>query len=89
MLGGICGATAYGDVSSSLTKYSLMTNGFGPVLVGMIPNKASEKLGIPRAMGRLPDEDDSSCHYVYPDGKFEDIGFMVQGGCITRIDIYS
>lgn len=35
------------------------------------------------------DEDDRSCHYVYPDGKSEDIGLMVQGGRITRIDIYS
>ncbi len=73
----------------SLIKYELRVDGFGPVRVGMSPSEASKKLGIPLNLGRPPDENDRSCHYVFPEGKFEDIGFMVQNGRITRIDIYS
>lgn len=82
-------SAAYAAGQEFLSKYKLQVDRFGPVIVGMAPNEASKKLGIPLTLGRPPDEDDSSCLYVYPEGKFDDIGFMVEGGRITRIDIYS
>jgi len=57
--------------------------------VGMAPNEASKRLGIPLTLAGPPGEDVSGCHYVYPDGKFNEVGFMVEAGRITRIDIYS
>ena len=80
---------AYAANPESLTKYILKVDSFGPVTVGMTPNEASIKLGIPLALAGPPDEDTSECHYVYPNGKFDEVGFMVEGGRITRIDIYS
>ncbi len=84
-----CFSAAYAAGQELLSKYELQVNRFGPVTVGMAPNEASKTLGIPLTMDSPPDEDDSSCHYVYPDGKSDDIGFMVEGGRISRIDIYS
>ena len=82
-------SAAYAAGPELLSKYQLQIDRLGPVIVGMTPDEASKKLGTPLTMGRPPDEDDSSCHYVYPDGKYDDIGFMVEDGRITRIDIYS
>lgn len=73
----------------SIAMYDLQVDRFGPVTVGMEANEASRLLGVPLSFGVDSDEDDSDCHYVYPDGKFEDIGFMVEDGRITRIDVYS
>lgn len=90
LLTAVCGGgVVYAQSAELLTKHQLLVDRFGPVLIGMTPNEATKKLGVPLTLGRPPDEDDVSCHYVYPEGKFEDIGFMIQGGRITRIDIYS
>ena len=73
-----------------LSKYKLQVDRFGPVIVGMAPDEASKKLGTPLILGRPTDEDDSACHYVYPEGKkYGDIGFMVENGRISRIDVHS
>lgn len=79
---------AYAANPESLTKYILQVDSFGPITVGMTPNDASKKLGTPLALAGPPDEDTNGCHYVYPNGKFDEVGFMVEGGRITRIDIY-
>ncbi len=36
-----------------------------------------------------PYEEQQSCYYASPEGHSEDIGFMVEEGCITRIDVFS
>jgi len=85
----VCCSAANASRQELLSKYILQADKFGPVMVGGPPDEASKTLGITLTSGVLPGEDDRSCHYVYPEGKFGDIGFMVEDGLITRIDIYS
>ncbi len=73
----------------SLFRHELKIDRFGPVKIGMTPIEASKLLGIDLTPGKETGKDDAACHYVYPNGKFGDIGFMVENGRITRIDIYS
>ena len=73
----------------SLFKYELKADSFGPVKFGMTPTEASKLLGVPLSLGRESDEDDMACHYIFPNGQPGNIGFMVEDGRITRIDIYS
>jgi len=75
--------------ASQLQKFKLQIDRFGPVRVGMTPKEASKKLGMPLTLGRSADEDDAVCHYIYPNGKLKDIGFMVRDGRIARIDVYT
>lgn len=78
---------AYGQ--NQLFSITLREDGFGAAKIGMTPSEASDALGIPLTLGREPDEDDIACHYIHPNGEYEDIGFMVIGGRIVRIDVYS
>lgn len=84
-----CFSTACAASREHLSKNNLELDRFGPVKVGMTPSEASTGLGIALISGNPPDEDDTACHYVYPRGEFGDIGFMVENGRITRIDVYS
>ena len=74
--------------SSAGRIYYLHSKGFGPVLIGMTPSEASSALGVRIRPFQEPDEDEIHCHYEYPDGYLEGLGFMVQDGVITRIDIH-
>ncbi len=68
-------------------KYTLHENGLGPVTIGMTVTQASKALGIELRPAGTLDEDEIHCHYVYPEGKFGSIGFMVLDGQITRVDV--
>ncbi len=74
---------------ADLSKYRLRVDGLGPIEIGMTPDAASAKLGVQLISLDIPDEGDGVCQYFYPDGKYDDIGFMVEDGRITRIDVYS
>jgi hypothetical protein len=82
-------SAVYAAGQKLLSKYVLQVDSFGPITVGQTPAEASKKLGIPLLLAGPPDEDVSGCHYVYPNGKFDEVGFMVEAGRITRIDINS
>jgi hypothetical protein len=62
--------------------------GFGPVKIGMTVPQASKALGTALKPVQPLDEDEIHCHYVYPDGNYRLIGFMVEGGTITRVDVH-
>lgn len=85
----ICFTTSYADQKTSLVKYELKPDRFGPVVIGMTPKTASDKLGVPLLPENPPDKDEISCFYVYPKGNSDDIGFMVQNNQISRIDVYT
>jgi hypothetical protein len=70
-------------------KFYIHSNGYGPVIIGMTVDAASNKLGIPLKYASPPDEDSIHCDYVYPNGDYKSIGFMVEDGVITRVDIYN
>jgi hypothetical protein len=82
-------ATAFARGKESLTKYLLQADRLGPVSIGLTPTEASAKMGIHLETSASPDEEEQSCYYVSPQGYSKDIGFMVEEGCITRIDIIS
>jgi hypothetical protein len=85
----VCVSTAFAEGNVKLAKYQLEVDRYGPVLIGMTPQEGSGKLGISLIPVEQPSKEELSCYYVYPDGKFDDMGFMVQDGRITRIDVYS
>lgn len=74
---------------NSLPVYELQVDRYGPVVIGMTPGEASAKLKVPLTPEGPLDEEAKACHYEYPSGDFNDIGFMVEDGHITRIDISS
>ena len=83
------------SVSLSINQHSfageihfLHSKGFGPVLIGMTPSIASSVLGLPIRPADALDEDDVHCHYEFSEGNYEHMGFMVQEGIITRIDVF-
>ena len=80
---------ALAETAASFLKFQLQVDRYGPLIIGMTPKVASAKLGVRLLPASEPDKEEQSCYYVYPNGKFDDIGFMVQRGQITRIDIYS
>ena len=84
-----CIINVFAGEIEKLNTYQLEVDRYGPVQIGMTPQEASTKLGISLVPADLPSEEDIVCHYVYPEGKFDDVGFMVEYGHITRIDIYS
>ncbi|MBD2440544.1 hypothetical protein [Nostoc sp. FACHB-110] len=70
---------------TKLTNQSKVTiNGIGPVRVGMTVNQAATAAGT-RLVGSSPN---NTCYYVSPQGQRNQIGFMVTGGRIARVDIY-
>ena len=75
-----------------LPLHKLQVDRYGPVVIGMTPGEASNKLKLPLIPERPLDPHDKesqACHYEYPSGDYQDIGFMVEDGRITRIDIRS
>lgn len=73
--------------ANSDQKYFVNKNGYGPVLIGMSVIEASKALGHELKPANPLDDDEKNCHYVYPDGDFSQIAFMVENGFITRIDV--
>jgi hypothetical protein len=59
-------------------------NGIGPVRVGMTVSQAAKAAGT-RLVGDRPNQ---YCYYVRPQGNKKDIGFMISGGRIARVDVY-
>jgi hypothetical protein len=63
-------------------KYVVTFNSFGGVKVGMTVSKASKALGV-----RLFSTEQGTCRYFEANGRFKDMGFMVNDGTIARFDI--
>jgi hypothetical protein len=80
---------AFAGGKTDSRNYPLQVDKYGPVVIGMTPVDASAKLSTSLNPAVQPDAEDQACYYVYPGGNFDDIGFMVEDGRITRIDIYS
>lgn len=72
-----------------LEKQQLQVDRLGPVTVGMTAKEASAKSGINLKETEPSDSGNEGCYYVYPNGKYGDIGFMIEKERITRIDITS
>ncbi len=70
-------------------SYFVHKNGYGPVSIGMSVKEASKAFGQELKPAHTLDEDDKLCHYVYPDGNYKKIGFMVERGLVTRVDVHS
>ncbi len=73
---------------SGCSEQHLDAEGYGPVKTGMTVVQASTALGETLKPNQPLHEDEIYCHYVYPDGDPEQIGFMVEGDIITRMDVY-
>ncbi len=87
-----CVSTVWAGTNSSIPLYVLQVDRYGPVVIGMTPDEASVKLKLPLIPEHQLDRDDKeseACHYEYPSGDYQDIGFMVENGHITRIDVHS
>ncbi|MCB0415221.1 MAG: hypothetical protein KDD50_12860 [Bdellovibrionales bacterium] len=80
------GTTKKQDRSLAAKKYSLSKEGYGPVKIGMSIQQASKALGI-ELKSPNPEQDEPYCFYVYPNGDYKDIGFMVTEQKISRIEI--
>ncbi|HEY9810847.1 MAG TPA: hypothetical protein V6D13_16080 [Halomicronema sp.] len=70
---------------AKLTNQSkLYLKNLGPVAIGMTIDQASKASGY-----RLVSSGDGmSCYYVTPEKGPQDVGFMITGGRISRIDIW-
>jgi hypothetical protein len=75
-------------VLSGCSDHRLDAEGYGPVKTGMTVVQASEALGDTLKPEQPLHKDETYCHYVYPDGVSEGVGFMVEGDIITRVDVY-
>jgi hypothetical protein len=87
-----CPNTLLAGTKTSPPLYKLQVDRYGPVVIGMTPAEASAKLDVPLIPEGLLDPHDKesqACHYEYSSGVYQDIGFMVEDGKITRIDIRS
>lgn len=77
---------------NSIPIYGLQVDRYGPVVISMTPAEAAKQLKIPLIPERPLDPEDKEsqgCHYEYPSGGIQDIGFMVENGHITRMDVRS
>lgn len=72
-------------------RFTLEVDRYGPVAVGMTPKQASAALGVSLVPIGPPelDEEAAACHYEFPRGDRSHLGFMVERGMITRIDVFS
>lgn len=69
---------------AKLTNQSkLNLNGIGGVRVGMTVNEATKAAGI-KLVGDTPN---NSCYYLKPQGEPQNVGLMVTGGRISRVDV--
>jgi hypothetical protein len=76
-----------GTVSAyaKLTNQSkLLINGIGSVQVGMTAPQASKAAGI-KLVGDAPNK---NCYYLRPQGQPKNIGFMLTGNRISRVDVW-
>lgn len=80
---------AFAAELKKLEKHQLQVDRIGPITVGMTAKEASAKSGIKLKEAEPSDSGNEACYYVYPDGKYGDIGFMIEEERITRIDIES
>jgi len=80
---------AFATDLKKLEKQQLQVDRIGPVTIGMTVKEASEKSGINLKETEPSDSGSEGCYYVYPIGKYGDIGFMVEEEKISRIDITS
>ena len=80
---------AFATDLKNLEKNQLQVDRIGPISVGMTAKEASEKSGIELKEAEPSDLGDEGCYYVYPDGKYGDIGFMIEEELITRIEVES
>ena len=75
-------------VAGEYPIYTLDFDRYGPVKIGMHEKEAIKifkgNLSTPLIPGQKPEP----CHYLYPNGKNFNLGFMVEDGLVTRIDIY-
>jgi hypothetical protein len=84
-----CASIVLAGTKTFLPLHKLQVDRYGPVNIGMTPEEASAKLNVPLVPEGFLDDDSQACHYVFPSGDYRDIGFMVEDGHITRIDIRS
>jgi hypothetical protein len=69
---------------AKLTNQSkLAINGIGPVQIGMTAPQASKAAGV-KLVGDAPNK---NCYYLRPQGQPKDIGFMLTGNRISRVDV--
>ncbi len=69
---------------AKLTNQSKVTlNSIGTVRVGMTVKEAAKAAGT-KLVGDAPN---NSCYYVKPQGEPQNVGFMVTGGRISRVDV--
>jgi len=80
---------AFASDLKKLEKHQLQVDRIGPITVGMTAKEASAKSGINLKETDPSDSGNEACYYAYPDGKYGDIGFMIEEERITRIDIES
>lgn len=85
----LAASLAFAADLKKLEKQQLQIDRLGPITVGMTVKEASEKSGVKLKETEPSDSGNEACYYVYPDGKYGDIGFMIEEERITRIDITS
>lgn len=61
---------------------------YGPIKIGMTEKKAIKIFKGKLSTALIPGEKPEPCHYLYPNGKDFNLGFMIENGLITRIDIH-
>jgi hypothetical protein len=81
-------ALASTSLAGGNPPFTIHSNGYGPVEIGMTVKQAAKALGeaLQRSFPAYPFEED--CLYVYPQGDDTSIGFMVRDDVITRIDVW-
>lgn len=87
----------YHDVDINASNYinpfkneRISIYGIGKIKIGMKLDQAEKVSGIkllPEGGKLLEYQIADSCYFVYPNGKYEGISFMVSGGIISRVDV--
>ena len=70
-------------------KWTITTQGFGPVTTGMTLQRASKVLGVKLSVGTVDRQADSSgqCAYTLPIKAYPNLSFMLIDGKIARADL--
>jgi hypothetical protein len=74
---------------SGCTSYRVSELGYGPLRIGMAVDQASRALGVALEPAAPPENNDGDCYFVYPVGSAKDVGFMITGGTVARIDVHA
>ncbi|MBD3647582.1 MAG: hypothetical protein HUJ31_09055 [Pseudomonadales bacterium] len=85
LIGLICFLLTSPVAASEASPLHIHAYGYGPVKVGMTPREASKVLGV--ELVQIDENVFDGCHYVYPDGDYSSMGYMVQDDVIVRIDV--